>query len=403
MPPSPVSPTLFLVGVGEEFVNTSAELPRAVARSGISPIEVLLDSEDAMFSRDRLAVNMHQMFQNQDNRRFAYGLVVTETVFTVYMFDHSGAVASQPCNYHQNPDQFCAVVSGLASDKAESIGFDTNIFSQGHYGRIRTFESGSNDRSTAVQYTIEESLFQFSSLVGRGTICWLCSRPDHFNSTFVVKDAWISPSELGGREFEGSLLHHAKSQGVRLGISQVQHFEQVRSGKDASNLDTVLHNRQVEWSSPEGKKIDRVHTRIVMETHGKTLDKFTSRREFLLAFQDAVLGMKCGHSRVNFLTNLLTAHRNLHQVARILHRDISIRNILINPEGVEGDRGILIDFDHAIRLEEASRYSTMSKIVFPFFLLHEPGLTSRILNRGRGVTCREMYWTLKDRTHIWTI
>jgi len=85
MPPSPVSPTLFLVGVGEEFVNTSAELPRAVARSGISPIEVLLDSEDAMFSRDRLAINMHQMFQNQDNRRFTYRLVVTEIVFTVYI------------------------------------------------------------------------------------------------------------------------------------------------------------------------------------------------------------------------------------------------------------------------------------------------------------------------------
>jgi len=114
MPPSPVSPTLFLVGVGEEFVNTSAELPRAVARSGISPIEVLLDSEDAMFSRDRLAINMHQMFQNQGQSKVYLSSCRHRDRFHGI---HSGAVASQPCNYHQNPDQFCAVVSGWRRTK----------------------------------------------------------------------------------------------------------------------------------------------------------------------------------------------------------------------------------------------------------------------------------------------
>lgn len=52
--------------------------------------------------------------------------------------------------------------------------------------------------------------------------------------------------------------------------------------------------------------------------------------------------------RVTHLTTGL-AHRNLHDVAGILHRDIKPGNILINTEGEEGERGILIYFDHAIR------------------------------------------------------
>src|SRR6266481_5463904 len=76
-PFAPISPGLFLAGAGDEFANANAELPRALTQSGLCPIEVVLDSDDLEAARDRLAVNIHLMFQNQDNRRFAYGLVIT--------------------------------------------------------------------------------------------------------------------------------------------------------------------------------------------------------------------------------------------------------------------------------------------------------------------------------------
>ena len=59
----------------------------------------------------------------------------------------------------------------------------------------------------------------------------------------------------------------------------------------------------------------------------------------------------------------VSAHRNLYEVGGILHRDIKPGNILINPRGVEGDRGVLIDFDHAIRTDNESPYSNKRKIV----------------------------------------
>jgi len=230
------------------------------------------------------------MFQNQDNRRFAYGLVITETAFTVYMFDHSGALSSQPCNYHQDPEQFWAIIAGLASDKTERTGFDSTIFCDGPYMKIRTLEPIEDGSLTGTHYRIKQLLFQCRSLVGRGTICWLAAGPDGSETTFVIKDAWIAPEELAGRESEASLLRHVQTMGVVAGVVQIRHSEEVRRGVDATDVDTVFRNRRVEGSSSSERELDRVHTRIVMNTHGKTLDQFATRKELLLAFHDAVLG-----------------------------------------------------------------------------------------------------------------
>ena len=62
------------------------------------------------------------------------------------------------------------------------------------------------------------------------------------------------------------------------------------------------------------------------------------------------------------------AHRNLYQMAHILHRDVSIGNILINTDKAakEGDRGILIDLDYAVRLEKLEKGPKTVVCVFSF-------------------------------------
>jgi len=68
----------------------------------------------------------------------------------------------------------------------------------------------------------------------------------------------------------------------------------------------------------------------------------------------------------NFLFSFILgslAHQKLYQTSGILHRDISPRNILINAGGADGDRGIIIDFDNAVRVDDDSPYARESIVV----------------------------------------
>ncbi|HEV7737867.1 MAG TPA: hypothetical protein VGO47_10915 [Chlamydiales bacterium] len=60
----------------------------------------------------------------------------------------------------------------------------------------------------------------------------------------------------------------------------------------------------------------------------------------------------------------MLAHWDLYEKAGVLHRDIKPANILIVPrEESSNPRGILIDFDHAIRIDDQSPYSEEKRIV----------------------------------------
>jgi hypothetical protein len=362
------SPAILLAGAGPEFMNTGVQLPFAQYAQGIAAFEVRLQSPVVTQGHGRLAVHAHEIFSDQENRRFVFGVVLTEETLTVCMFDHSGAIFSDPLDYHQNPDQFCAVISGLASSDALRLGFDSTMYSEDRRSKIRTMESDGTRQTrrtmrqqpSGTVYTIKESVFRFPTVVGKGTLCWLV-RDDRTDVEYVIKDAWIAPEELPGRESEASLLWHVQRQGVFKGVAQIRYFEEVLLGNESTAIDSILHNRRTTGAGD--RTMERMHTRLVLSTHGKPLDHFSSPMEFLLAYHDAVVGASttCLKRPNVFISS--SAHRNLYEIAGILHRDVSVRNILINAGGEEGDRGILIDFDHAIRVGDTSPYSAKRKIV----------------------------------------
>jgi serine/threonine protein kinase len=71
---------------------------------------------------------------------------------------------------------------------------------------------------------------------------------------------------------------------------------------------------------------------------------------------------------LHIISKVHLVHRNLHENARVLHRDISPGNILLNPTGAVGNRAFLIDFDHAVRLDDSSPYARQPRMVPTFFI-----------------------------------
>ncbi|KIJ46115.1 hypothetical protein M422DRAFT_778606 [Sphaerobolus stellatus SS14] len=341
----PFSPGIFLSGGGPEFNRTAASLPCPRYRNAISPIEVCLDTDDQIYARDRLAVFMQEIFVTQGSRRFAYGLVITPNVLTMYMFDHSGIAVSPPLDYHKHPEQFAIIISGMAANP-QRIGFDSSVWGDDTGALVRSTVSPPGSRKKYQKYRIEDEIFQFPFMPGRGTLVWLVSLENSTeNIQYVIKDAWIAHTGVDGHESEGTLLALAKERGVNKGLAQIEHFEEVQQRNGIATPDTTLRNRRMGRITDEQLLWDRIHTRIILKGHGKTIDNFDNRLELLYAFRDAVV-----------------AHRHLHNDAGILHRDISINNILINSNGEEGNRGLLIDLDHAIRVDNDSPYSKIPLI-----------------------------------------
>ncbi|KAF8522008.1 hypothetical protein JB92DRAFT_2888933 [Gautieria morchelliformis] len=330
-------PDLMLAGAGPAFISNKSEKPIPEYCSGMVPIQVMLESEYRFTKRHLSAVHANEIFQQQDNRRYIYALILTESYMRVFMFDPAGCVVAPRLDYHTRPVDFCAVIAGIASLDEVKAGFDTSfVLDDRLEPRIWTMECGPDGPPRALSYRVKSRLFKATKFVSRATGCWLVDSVEEPHKTYVIKDAWIAPSETQN-DTEGSLITHAQNMGVSCGLVRIRH--QARILVPGRSEDTIIKNRRMRGGAfTDGSTVlDRVHTRIVMDTYGKPIWKFSSRGELLLAFHDAV-----------------QAHLNLYQKANILHRDVSMGNILINTdEGAgEGNRGILIDLDYAVRLEK---------------------------------------------------
>jgi Fungal protein kinase len=126
------------------------------------------------------------------------------------------------------------------------------------------------DSPKPVFYIQDKSVepLHFSTVIGRGTVCWRTRREGHPGSRFVIKDAWIPYEQLPGGESEGSLLSHAQEKGVVHGIAQIEHMEELRRNDGSNGLDTVLRNSQVDVPTAEDLKLklECTHGRIVLMT-----------------------------------------------------------------------------------------------------------------------------------------
>lgn len=104
---------------------------------------------------------------------------------------------------------------------------------------------------------------------------------------------------------------------------------------DALSL-TSSARKRVKALTPHCRPFDRIHTRVLTRK-GRSITRFTSSHELLRAFYGAIKG-----------------HRSLYENG-ILHRDVSINNIMIafpdehRPDGLSG---YLIDLDMAIEISD---------------------------------------------------
>ncbi|KAG6309660.1 hypothetical protein E4U44_006569 [Claviceps purpurea] len=351
-------------------------------------------ADAAQETRLALARSAQDMLTAQSTRRFVLGFTLCGSFMRVWLFDRLGGTASEQININTEPLQFIKVILGFLWMSEEDLGFDSSIKRpdltvEGADGKKQYIEIEQQDGSKEC-IVLDQEILRSPCIVGRATTCWKAHVKDDPETILVVKDSW---QEVKCDE-EGDMLLLATRKGV-VNVARHYHHEtvQVRGMNDdvhacvrrglvkatASNSaqsdlqssgratserlrkrDTStnpstsaeeegsgLHPRKKICSSPRtdsateprielpNESRNRVHRRVIVQDYGKAIYKASSRQAVLACLEGCIKG-----------------HQSLYE-AGILHRDISINNLMINEESETNMScpHFLIDLDHAIKID----------------------------------------------------
>jgi hypothetical protein len=271
------------------------------------------------------------------------------------MFDRGGLVTSQAFDITRNDitfNLFVKILRAYPGMRAKELGYNPSY--QTKFGDVyipgrRTDMEPFYVTVAKHRFEIHHELFYSSEIASRGILCWLAK--DEESRPCVVKDAWrsvLSGSEgdlykeaesnhvwgladcrfyedvtVEGKDDvcsnvrKGLTIDYAKKYNLQVpqdygsspGPASQSHFNQKRSGgnpPEGTRPDKGAPNaKPVEPTEEQVRQWNRVHTRSVCYTIGRTIEKFRSIQELLEALQDAIKGkFSFNRSKTIWVANL---------------------------------------------------------------------------------------------------
>jgi Fungal protein kinase len=330
----------------------------------------------------QLATYIRDIYAAQPTRRFIHAFLFFGIKMQLWVFDRSGAYSSETFDIQKEPNRFISVIVGYSWMTDEQLGLDTFI-QHGSYPSIVL-----QDTVTGQGRSLQLERLPFvrqPAIVCRGTTCyrttdkelvvkisWRADKPrseaDYLTMSQGVKGIPIlvgccdlitidnlrqgltirKLKDLGHTVHEKSTNSSSQSaQDFKLSVSGMKRGSSysddnaLKKQRSRSNLRREIRPHHV--SKPETpipttdpSYRNRVLTCMAISPAGRPLQEFGSVLEVLEAFRDTI-----------------KAHKSLFLDHKILHRDVSLNNIILtNPKQTNGYSGMLIDFDLAVTVDE---------------------------------------------------
>lgn len=262
----------------------------------------------------RFCEQAQQVFKVQSARCFVHGFLVHGTTLELWVFDRSGAYSSEKFNLAQRPDLLVQTLAGYTLMSDEEVGFNTFV---------KRLAPGSNSYVTFHPYDVfhlrPKLIASADYIVGPGTTCFAASTSTSGETGIVIKFSWREEDE----PTELRLLQRAHESNV-WGVIQLLGYQDLVSIAD---LRQGLHFPQ--------SFVNRIFSCVAITPLGRPIRQFTSIPKLLEALRD-----------------LIKALQSLYMKAKILHRDIAIKNLIINPQySPDSPKGVLLDFNFALDLD----------------------------------------------------
>jgi len=360
-----------------------------------------------------LATYAREVFRTQD-RRFVLGFTLCGSMMRLWQFDRSGSSGSSSFNINEDGFKFIHVMLGYCLINNTQLGLDPTIQQSNGNCYVEIFRNDQKERLVLTKLIKKQAV-----IVGRATSCWKAYRDgDESKEPLIVKDSW----QYEERPEEGELIKEATDKGVR-NIARYYHHETVQVGGE--NDDTIKNVRRgfmkacgrttfrqrsfigaessaseawgravagqaqsrslsrkrssssAQMAPPPNKRScssrrsrdpvtpthNRVHRRVITRDFGKPIYEASSPVALINGFIGAIHG-KCIGISIKNISLTCSGHESLLN-AGILHRDISIGNIMLTENE---DDGFLIDYDLAIKTSSDRASGAPSKTGTKIFM-----------------------------------
>ncbi|KAM7184332.1 hypothetical protein V8F20_012264 [Naviculisporaceae sp. PSN 640] len=270
----------------------------------------------------RFCERARQVLEAQSARYFVHGFLVCGTTLELWVFDRSGAYSSERFDLTQRPDLLVRALVGYTLMNHEEAGFNAFVKRPAH-GLDSHITLHENEKF----YLRPELIATADYIVGPGTTCYGASKSTDGKADTVIKFSWREDEELT----EVRLLQLAHKRNAR-GIIQLLGYQDLVSIADL--------REGLRFPQPF---VNRTLSCVATAPLGRPIRQYTSIPELLEVLRD-----------------LVRALQSLYVNARILHRDVAIKNLIIapqrqhqHPHSVDGSKGVLLDFNAALDLDNA--------------------------------------------------
>ncbi|KAI0329144.1 hypothetical protein GY45DRAFT_1418167 [Cubamyces sp. BRFM 1775] len=335
----------------------------------------------------QLLTYLRLIMVEQKDRRFTFGLFLSNMQVSVWLQDRSGVLGMDvPINIHENPKDFIQVIAAFATLPAHRLGFDPTMkLAREPLPPIHTYRLTSQgpDRFTIQRYktnndvtqwviTTEQGTFITMRVLnvprtdvasGSGCIIWAAIRyddravePDR-RKVFVLKQLWQSD----GRVDEGDIYEYLRRVGAETGdpdakyIGKLEFHEIVKIEGAVDNTEHLIRRglkpvqmHMTEEQQPRKRtrptnleKDEWLHVECVGADDMKLISRFVAGRQqemklpkrtrvriVLGVFGCSVKFFSSVHELVLLLSQFIRGHRFAYKHG-VVHRDISPANLLI--------------------------------------------------------------------------
>ncbi|KAJ2517915.1 hypothetical protein H4217_003658 [Coemansia sp. RSA 1939] len=313
-----------------------------------------------------------EIYMAQHDRRFVWGIAMCSSVLQSCVFGSNYAAASENMDIAVSSGRkaFVQLLVNWSFCESHKLGYDPTI-SYDYKAHCLAIQATSSDRAgrvTTKTFYSREVLVCAERMFGRHTRCFkaTATKPLPLTDTdarlphermadcnVIIKDAWAEAPENADEDPRDEARHLAI---IKAGLADVPSvrgmYPELCSDCDSGRVRFMdpLSKASYEdttktalgenvWSQISESTALRVHKRNFIQGVGKPIKHVRSVPELVIVVADV---MRC--------------HWELIDKCGVLHRDISVNNILVR-RGSDGDaRGMLIDFDHSISIDTVDGY-----------------------------------------------